>query len=83
MKEAKNFYFKISGRVDLKGGYIKIVPKKDWANYYILDINETKPDSDEAIYDEEAYCNDYKIIETFADYAARNKMTDIIATTEY
>mgnify|MGYP003140102522 CR=1 FL=1 len=61
---------------------IEEIPKERWSCHYILDPNETEPDPDES-YDEDDYCNGYKIIESFADYAKREKSTDIICTTEY
>ena len=41
-----------------------------------------RPGPDEP-YNENDYRNGYKIIESFADYAKREKSTDIICTTEY
>ncbi len=83
MKEAKGFYLKHTDCGDLDGYTVKIVPKKEWGNHYILDINESEPDPDEIEYNEDDYSGGYKIQETFAEYAARNTQTDMICTTEF
>ena len=83
MKEAKEFYLKFTSCGDLGGCKIKIIPKKEWDNHYILDINEMEPDEDEVEYNEDDYSCGYKIIESFAEYAARNTVTDMICTSEY
>ena len=48
----------------------------------LLDLNEQEPDEDED-YNEDDYSCGLKIIETFAEYAEKNTITDMIATTEY
>lgn len=83
MKEAKEFYIKFTACGNIEGCKVKALPKKDWGNNYILDINESEPDPDEVGYNEDDYCCGYKIQETFAEYAARETTTDMIATTEY
>jgi len=83
IKEAKDFYLGFTGCGDLTNATVKRVPKSKWSGMYLLDINESEPDPDEVDYDEDDYCNGYKIQETFAEYAERNTTTDMIATTEY
>ncbi len=83
MKEAREFYLNFTACGNLEGCEVKVVPKKDWGNNYILDINESEPDPDEVEYDEDDYCNGYKIEQTFSEYAENNTITDMIATTEY
>ena len=82
VKEAKEFYLNFTGCSDLTNTTIKLVPKSKWNEAYLLDPNEIEPDEDED-YNEEDYSCGLKIIETFAEYAARNSVIDIIATTEY
>lgn len=83
IKEAKEFYLSHSGCGDLECATIKRIPKSEWNNLYLIDPNESEPDEDEEDYNEDDYLNGYKIVETFADYAKRNKSTDIICTTEF
>jgi hypothetical protein len=82
MKEAKKFYLKFTGCGDLDLTKVKRVPKSKWKSMLLLDLNEQEPDEDED-YDEDDYECGLKIKETFADYAARETTTDMIATTEY
>ena len=81
--EAIEFYLKFTACGDVDECEIKPMPKEEWSSNYILDINESEPDPDEVEYDEDDYCCGYKIQETFAEYAARETTTDMIATTEY
>ena len=83
MKEAKEFYINHTGCVDLIRCDVKIVPKKDWDSTYILDIDKSEPNPDEVNYNENDYCCGYKIKETFADYAERETITEMICTTEF
>jgi hypothetical protein len=80
IQQAKEFYLAHSGCIDLDGYAIKSIPKSEWGNCYIIDINEPKPIEN---FIEDEYFNGYKIIETFADYADREKTIDIIASTEF
>lgn len=80
IKEAKDFYLKFTGCGDLTLITVKRVPKSKWNEMYLLDPNESVPDED---YNEDDYSCGLKIIETFAEYAERNTVTDMIATTEY
>lgn len=82
-KEAIDFYKGHIGTTDLKGTNINIIPKNRWNQIFILDINETEPDPEEVEYDEDDYLNGYKIEQTFAEYAQKNRRTDIISTTVY
>lgn len=82
MKKAKDFYVRFTGCGNLTGTTVKRVPKSKWSKMYILDIYECEPDP-EINYNEDDYFNGYKIQETFAEYAERNTITDMIATTEY
>lgn len=82
MKEAKDFYLDFTECGDLDDVSVKRVPKSKWSEMVILDINETEPDEDED-YNQDEYSNGFKIQETFAEYAARNRHTELIATTEY
>jgi hypothetical protein len=83
IKEAKEFYLKFTGCGDLTLTTVKRLPKSEWNETYLLDPNESEPDEDEEDYNKEDYSCGLKIIETFADYAKRNTITDMIATTEY
>jgi hypothetical protein len=83
IKEAEEFYINHTGCGDLDECEVSRVPKKEWSSHLILDINESEPDLDEVDYNEDDYSCGYKIKETFAEYAAREKTTDLIATTEY
>ena len=80
IKEAKGFYLSFTDCGDLTLATVKRVPKSKWNEMYLVDPNESEPDDD---YEEDDYACGYKIIETFADYARRNTITDMIATTEY
>lgn len=79
--DAKKFYLNHTGCSDLDEYKISTVFENEWADNYILDINDTEPEWVE--YNEDDYVNGYKIQETFAEYAARHTEIDIIATTEY
>lgn len=83
IKEAKDFYLKFTGCGDLTATEVKRLPKSKWKETYILDPNESEPNYEEEGYNEENYSCGLKIIETFAEYAERNTVTDMIATTEY
>jgi len=84
IKEARDFYLKFTGCGDLTMTEVKRVPKSKWNEMYLLDPNESEPDEEEEEdYNEEDYSFGLKIIETFAEYAQRNTVTDMIATTEY
>ena len=83
IKEAREFYERHTGsdHIDCK---VKSGKKSAWKDMYLLDTSESEPDDlDEDEYNEYDYCNGYKIIETFADYAEKNTITDMIATTEF
>lgn len=82
-KEAIEFYINVTSCGDVEGCEVNEVPKKDWKNMYILDVNESEPDEDEVEYNEDDYSCGYKIECSFAEYAARETQTDMIATTEY
>ena len=82
MKEAKEFYISFTECGDLNNVKVSVVPKKEWCNHYILDINESEPESDED-YNEDDYSCGYKILNTFAEYADLNDSIDLIATTEF
>lgn len=83
IKEAKEFYLNFTGCGDLSLTKVKRVPKSKWSEMYLLDPNESEPDEDEEDYCEDDYSCGMKIIESFAEYAERNTMTDMIATTEF
>lgn len=83
IEEAKEFYLNFTGCGDLTLTEVKEVPKEKWNEMYLLDPNESEPDHDEEEYNEEDYSCGLKIIETFAEYAERNSVTDMIATTEF
>ena len=82
IKEAKEFYLNFTKCGDLSLCEVKSVPKKEWESNYLLDVNEPEPYDDED-YEEGDYACGYKIVETFAEYAARNTQTDMIATTDF
>jgi len=82
IKEAKDFYLNFTGCGDLIGTEVKRLPKSKWNETYLLDPSESEPDEEEDYNEEDYFCG-LKIIETFAEYAERNTVTDIIATTEY
>ena len=46
-------------------------------------VDPDEPDEEDEDYNEEDYSCGLKIIESFAEYAKRNTITDMIATTEY
>jgi hypothetical protein len=81
-KEAKEFYLNYTGCGSLRDYEVKEIPESEWSDYSIIDTNEV-PDEEEIELNEGDYLNGYKIIESFADYSARNTQTDMIATTEY
>jgi hypothetical protein len=83
IKEAKDFYLKFTGCGDLLMTEVKSIPKSKWNEMYLLDPNESEPDEEDEDYNEEDYSCGLKIIESFAEYAKRNTITDMIATTEY
>ncbi len=83
IEDAKEFYIKHTGCENLQGCEVTIVPEKDWADNYLINASESEPDPNEEGYNEEDYFNGYKIIESFAQYAARNSITDLMATTEF
>ena len=80
LKEAKKFYLQLTGIDDFDDCEISDVQKKKWGSEFIVDLDEYEPDDDEE-YDKDEYCDGYKIIESFAEYAERNTGTDIIAST--
>ena len=83
IKEAKDFYIGLTGCENLDKCKVTRVPKNRWGSMFIVDPSEIEPNEDEVDYDEDEYSCGMKIIETFAQYAEREKTTDIIATTEY
>ena len=83
IKEAKDFYLKFTGCGDLTLTEVKRLPKGKWDETYLLDPNEMEPNEEDEDYNEDEYSCGLKIIETFAEYAERNTVTDMIATTEY
>lgn len=83
IKEGKEFYLNFAGCGDLVGTKVKRIPKSKWSEMYILDLNEGEPYDEEEEYNEDDYCNGYKIEQTFAEYAKTHTHTDMIATTEY
>ena len=82
IKKAKDFYLRFNGCVDLSSTNVKTVPKSKWGEMYLLDPNESEPNNEEE-YNEDDYLFGLKIKETFAEYAQRNTVTAMIATTEY
>jgi len=82
IKEAREFYQRHTGSDPIECN-VKAVKKSAWKNMCLLDTDEPGPDFDDVNYNEEDYCNGYKIISTFADYAENNTVTDLIATTEF
>ncbi|MEM1003439.1 MAG: hypothetical protein AAGH46_12400 [Bacteroidota bacterium] len=84
-EDAKQAYLRITGCGDLQGCHITEVPKEKWSEMYLLDIDDMEPEEGEEDddYNWQDYENGYKIIESFADYAERNTITDLIATTEF
>lgn len=86
IKEAKSFYLLETGCGDLTDTTVKAVPKSEWDKSYMLDVNAPRWDEDDPDDSEEDYCGGYKIEETFAQYAERNKdntVSDMICTTEF
>jgi hypothetical protein len=81
-KAAKKFYIAFTSCGDLTETEVKKVPKNKWSEMYLLDIENTEPDEDEE-YNEEDYSCGYKIIESFVDYAKKNSVIDMIATTDF
>jgi len=62
---------------------LKEVPKDEWKDMYLLDINEPEPDEDDEEYDEDNYHAGYLIIENFEEYVNRSTSSGVIACTEY
>jgi hypothetical protein len=81
-KEAKKFYIAFTSCGDLIETEVKKVPKSKWSEMYLLYIDYPEPDEDQDYNEEDYYCG-YKIIESFADYAKKNNVTDMIASTEF
>ena len=80
MEEAKETHLSITGCGDHDDCSITAIPESRWSECYILDISIYEdPESDD--YNEDDYCNGYKIEMTFAEYAAQNTVADMIATT--
>lgn len=78
LKEAKEYFIDRFG--DLWNNKIIEIPEEEWKEYFIVDLGETEPDSDEE-YNEEDYLNGYKIIETFADYVKGETGSFLITTS--
>ena len=81
-KEADEFYLNYIGCGSLQDYEAKEIPESEWLDYSITDTSEV-PDEEDIELNEDDYLNGYKIIESFAEYAARNTHTDMIATHEY
>jgi len=65
--QAKNFYSEHVETENFSNCKITRIPKKNWKDYNIIDIETDNED----------------IIETFADFVERESSPDIIATTAY
>lgn len=91
IEDAKEFYLNYSGCGDLTLHTVNEVPKSKWGEMYILDPNESEPDEEEMDKDgvysngktEDDYSGGLLITESFKEYAEKNTVTDLIATTEY
>ena len=86
IKEAKEFYMSYLGCDNLDECEVSSLPKDEWSECNLLDINDIAPEEgDDGYddYDEEDYCGGYRIIETFADFAAREKNTCLVAKNEF
>ena len=83
LKTAKEFLSSHTGCDDLVDGCkVTCIPESKWDTFLVLDPDEIEPDYEEN-YNKDEYFSGLKIIETFAQYAARETKTDIIATTDY
>lgn len=87
IKEAKEFYTSLSGITNYDLSQIKVrkMLKDELSNSYLLDTDSYEPDEEDQDenYNEDDYCNGYKIISTFEDILKTQKSTDIIATTAF
>lgn len=70
-EDAEDFYLGFTQCGDLDGCIIEETPEEEWDNHDILDIDNLDDEGN------------YKVFQTFKDYAKENMMTDIIATTEF
>lgn len=82
IKEAKDFYLQFTMCGDFINTKVERLPKSKWSETYLLDPEVREPDEHED-YNEDDYSCGLKIVETFAEYAERNTITDMIATTEF
>lgn len=80
--EAENFYLNFTDCSNFNECEVKKLPRNRWNEMYLLDPNE-KESHCNGDYNENDYCCGLKIIETFAEYAEKNTVTDIIASTGY
>ena len=69
--DAKEFYLGFTQCFDLDGCVFKELLKEDWHKHNILDIDSFDDDGE------------YKVLQTFKEYAEENSMTDMIATTAF
>lgn len=83
IEDAKDFYLRHTGCGDLEECEVSRVKKSEWTSHFILDLDHPEPDHEDGEYNEDDYISGYKIQESFAEYAARERTTDLIATTEY
>lgn len=79
---AKKWYISFSDCGDLDECKVTRMKKSEWSEAQIIDPNEYIHPNDPE-YDEDLYDNGFKIIESFADFAARETTTSIIATTAF
>jgi len=61
---------------------ITIMPREDWKTVYTIDPNESEPDPDEIEYDEDDYCQGYKIVGTFEDLVKDTKKSFYLTSTD-
>ena len=79
--EAIEFYKHEYDLNDLSEYQITEVEQHLWPMIYIIDPDEQEPYEQED-YNQDEYSGGYKIIESFAEYAARETQIDIICTSE-
>lgn len=87
IKGAKEFYKSLSGMSDYDLTQMKVrkMLKAELSTSYLLDTDSYEPDEEDQdeSYNEDDYCNGYKIISNFEEILKTQKSTDIIATTEF
>lgn len=78
IKEAKKYYIDETYCVSLEGFTVKEIKPSELDFIYLCDENEPEPDPEEIEYNEDDYCEGYKITCTLNIYLKDNQFTHII-----